>query len=369
VPILAATGRRDDPRVDTQQSPVAGAMTDPALETLFAPFLEGRLEWPVEGALFLRARAGAALQSRSWSGLVCQQSFKPDVDALRRIGMRMQAGALGGYPLVLLLAPRQRAEARALMACALAATNPGGRIVACAANDEGARSSEADLRRIAGPVKTLSKNKCRVFWTEPLRGPANPTLMQEWSAMDAVRPVAGGRFLSRPGVFAWDRLDQASQLLATHLPRDLAGRAADLGSGFGYLSDELLTRCPGVTRLDVYEAEARALELSRWNLAAFEQRVSIEYHWHDVLSGLPCMYDLIIMNPPFHVGSGGAERPDLGRRFIAVAAESLNAGGRLWLVANRHLPYETVLNASFGRVRILTQENGYKVVEAVKAAR
>ena len=38
-----------------------------------------------------------------------------------------------------------------------------------------------------------------------------------------------------------------------------------------------------------------------------------------------------------------ADRPDVGRRFIAVAAESLKPGGRLYLVANRHLPYEACL--------------------------
>src|SRR3546814_9644828 len=59
---------------------------------------------------------------------------------------------------------------------------------------------------------------------------------------------------------------------------------------------------------------------------------------------------------------------DIGRRFIAVAAEVLKPGGRLWLVANRHLPYESVLDASFGSARLVAQRDGFKVVEAVKAA-
>lgn len=338
---------------------------DPALETLFLPFAAGRLEWSSDGALFLRARAGVALQERSWPGLVCEQSFKPDADALQRIGCNVQAHAAGSYPLVLLLPPRQRAEARALMARAVAATQPGGRVVAAASNNEGARSSEADLAQLAGSLEALSKNKCRVFWTRPLHGPADAALAQAWRALDAVRPIAAGRFLSRPGVFAWDRIDPASALLAAHLPPDLSGRAADLGAGFGYLSAELLARCPGVESLDVYEAEARALELARENLAELAQRVPMEFHWHDVTAGLPRSYDVIVTNPPFH--TRGIERPDLGRRFIAVAAQSLNPGGRLWLVANRRLPYETILNEKFGRVRSVAQHSGYKIIEAVKA--
>ncbi|KAG0921461.1 hypothetical protein G6F32_015094 [Rhizopus arrhizus] len=63
-------------------------------------------------------------------------------------------------------------------------------------------------------------------------------------------------------VFAWDRIDPASALLAEHLPADLAGRAAALGAGYGYLSRELLERCPKITALDLYEAEQRALALA-----------------------------------------------------------------------------------------------------------
>ena len=77
-------------------------------------------------------------------------------------------------------------------------------------------------------------------------------------------------------------------------------------------------------------------------------------------------YDVIISNPPFHA-QGAADRPDIGRAFIAAAAEALRPGGRLWMVANRHLPYESVLDARFGTVRIVTQTYGFKIIEAVKA--
>lgn len=343
---------------------------DAALETLFLPFDNGRLAWPQGEALFLRARAGAPLLHRPLSGLVCEQSFKPDADALVRLGCNVRdAAAAEGrtFPLVLMLPPRQRDEARALMARAIEATQPGGRVVAAASNNEGARSSEADLARLVGPVTSMTKNKCRVFWSEPLHGAIDTSLTAQWRALDAVRPIGDGRFLSRPGVFAWDRIDVASALLAEHLPADLRGRAADLGAGFGYLGAELLMRSPGIVALDLYEAEARALELARHNLSSFESRAALAYHWHDVTTGLPHSYDVIVTNPPFHTHAR-ADRPDVGRRFIAVAAEALAPGGRLWLVANRHLPYETALADNFASVRTVVQRHGFKIVEAVKAA-
>jgi 16S rRNA (guanine1207-N2)-methyltransferase len=345
------------------------ARTDDApLETLFLPLLDGRVTWPADGGLFLRARDGWPLREREWPGLVCEQTFRPDADALAQAGFHVVTESSGTFPIVLMLPPRQRDEARALMARALASVNHGGRIIAAASNNEGARSIETDMERIAGPLQTASKNKCRVFWTQPLEGPADAALMSQWLDLDAPRPIAEGRFVSRPGVFAWDRIDVASELLAAHLPADLAGHAADLGAGFGFLSDELLSRCPGIKALDVYEAEHRALDLARTNLARFETQAKIQYFWHDVTRGLRRTYDVIVTNPPFHTGTA-AERPDIGRRFICVAAESLHPGGRLWLVANRHLPYESVLTSSFGQVRTVAQQHGFKIIEAVKAGR
>lgn len=340
--------------------------SDAALETLFLPFSEGRLPWPTGGAMFLRARDGWPLHERPLPGLICEQSFKPEADALSQAGFAVNVtDAAKTYELVLILPPRQRDEARALMARAVAMTKPGGRIIVSQSNDEGARSSEADLTQLTGDVASMSKNKCRVFWTASLAR-LNVSLIAHWQELDAPRPIAEGRFMSRPGIFAWDRIDVASALLAEHLPANLTGRAADLGASFGYLSAELLTRCPGITALDAYEAENRALELARVNLKSFEARTPIDYRWHDVAAGLPDTYDVIVTNPPFHA-QRAIDRPDIGRRFIAVAADSLRPGGKLWLVANRHLPYENVLSESFESVRTVVQQHGYKIIAAVRA--
>ena len=345
---------------------------DIALETLLLPVLDGPLSWPRESSkdssvLFLRARDGWPLHQRAFPGLACEQSFKPEADRLEHSGLQLvDEHATSLHPLVLVLSPRQRDEARALYARAITRTAPGGRVLACVRNDEGAKSGEADLAKLAGPLGHLSKNKCRAFWTQPLQGPSDASLLAEWLRLDAPRPIAGGRFVSRPGVFAWDRIDAASALLASQLPGDLHGAAADLGAGYGYLSSELLARCPRIASVDLYEAERRALDLARMNLASQSGRAALDFHWHDVTTGLHGRYDVIVSNPPFHA-QGRADRPDIGRRFIAVAAAALKPGGRLWMVANRHLPYEVELEKQFARVRTVAQDAGFKVVEAVKA--
>ena len=347
---------------------------DLALDALFHPFQTGLLPWPTGGGvLFLRAREGAALHARGVRGLVATQPFKPEAERLQRIGAELvnenQLPA-ATFPLVLVLPPRQREEARALLARACEAVAPDGTVVVSVANEEGAKSREADLKQLAGEVATLSKHHCRVCWTRPGAG-FDGALLARWRQADAPREVGsaevpGGRFLSRPGVFAWDRVDAASRMLAEALPGDLTGDTADFGAGWGFLSLQLLARCPQVTALDLYEADARALDLARSNLA--DARVPVRFHWHDVARGVDERFDAIVCNPPFHA-LGRGDRPDIGRAFIAAAAAALKPGGRLWLVANRHLPYEHALGEGFAQVRTLAQDGGFKVVEATKAAR
>lgn len=345
----------------------AGAAPDAALAALFVPFDSGDLHLPADGrVLFLRARSGVRLREMAHAGWLCQQSFMPFADELARNGLHVgEPGDDERFALVLLLPPRQRDEARAVFARALTHLAPGGTLVACMANAEGAKSGEADLVQLVGSVQHLSKHKCRVFWATPDPPQVDADLHQAWLALDAPRAIDDG-YLSRPGLFAWDRIDRASALLAEHLPADLHGRVADLGAGWGYLGTQVIARCPQVVALDAYEAEARALEPARSNLARAAQAsgrdVQLAVHWHDVTRGLPQRYDAIVSNPPFH--QGRADLPQLGRAFIASAADALTPQGRLFIVANRHLPYEALLQARFAQVQVLALRDGYKVIAA-----
>ena len=342
------------------------AAPDAALAALFVPFESSELRLPADGrVLFLRARAGVRLREMAQLGWLCEQSFMPFADELGRNGLRVGEPAVDEvFPLVLVLPPRQRDEARALFARALRHTAPGGTLLASMPNTEGAKSGEADLAKLTGTVQHLSKHKCRVFWSTPNATDIDQALLAEWLALDAPRAIVDG-YVSRPGLFAWDRIDRASALLAAHLPDDLHGRVADLGAGYGYLASQVIARCPKVSAIDLYEAEASALEPARINLARAQREcgreLSVAVHWHDVTRGLPQRYDAIVSNPPFH--QGRADLPELGRAFITSAADALQSDGRLWLVANRHLPYEAILTARFREVRSVVVQEGFKVIE------
>ncbi|MDB2406954.1 class I SAM-dependent methyltransferase [Jannaschia sp.] len=297
--------------------------------------------------LLLRPPGDISLDSLPVDRLVAEQGFRPDHDALAARGVDAVPLAEGAFAGAIVFAARAKALTFDMLARACVAIGPGGTVIVDGAKGDGVDSLLKRVRAEAevGEVYSKAHGKCFAF-TVPDRVPAG------WAAKNTV--VDG--FATAPGVFSADGIDPGSALLAEHL-RGLSGRVCDLGAGWGYLSAKILEQA-AVTECHLVEAEHVALACARRTIT--DPRA--QFHWADatVFSGGP--FDAIVSNPPFHT-SRKAD-PELGRAFVAAAARLMTPRGRLLLVANRHLPYETTLNAAFGEVTVLTDDRGYKVIEA-----
>jgi 16S rRNA (guanine1207-N2)-methyltransferase len=331
-----------------------------ALRALLHLLRQGTLALPAGPAVFIRAEADPALRALA-PGLVCEQTFKPDHDRLAALGLAVTRRAEGPFAAALCLLTKNKLENLANIARAWSMLDPGGLLICSGRNDIGAASIAKQVRAAFGAFESLSKYHCRVFWTRRAAGPM-PARAAEWLAAGELRVVPETGALSRPGIYGWNAIDKGSEFFAAHLPRDITGRVADLGAGWGYLSLSLLGCCPRIAHLDLYEAEWLALDAARANVSARWPDASVDYHWHDVTAGLPARYDTIVMNPPFHAGK--AADVALGRGFIAVAAAALAPGGTLLMVANRHLPYEAVVDAHFKTRQVIAETAAFKVIRA-----
>ncbi len=333
---------------------------NPALETLLLPFsAEEALAIPPQ-TLFLGAEPHPAFQT--WQDLTGWQPLKPKAHAWDSAGFHRSSGLPDGtWPLVLILPGKSRDETLAWFSIARQRLAPGGTILAAMPNTAGAGRFEKELAKATRSVTSLQKHKCRAFHAID-DGTWDETLFQQWLTLENPRLIPGTRFLTQAGIFSADHIDPGSQFLADHLPAHLHGTIADLGAGWGFLSDAALHRCRNIARIDLFEADSRALDCARNNLALHDRE--LHFHWHDVTTGLPGTYDAILMNPPFHTGQ--ATDPDLGRAFITTAASSLKRGGTLLLVANRQLPYEAVLQSTGLTWRKSAENACYKLLFAEK---
>ncbi|MFT4176972.1 MAG: class I SAM-dependent methyltransferase [Luteolibacter sp.] len=328
-----------------------------ALETLMLAF-SGEEASEVPGrALFLGARPCAEL--KSWPEVTGWQPFRPMADAWEEAGFTRVERPEGKWPVVMVLPGKSRDETLEWFALARDHLEPGGRIVVAMPNTAGASRFEKEFARAVGGVVSISKNKCRAFHAVE-DGSWNDELFAEWRALGSERDVEG--YSVRAGIFSCDHIDAGSKLLADHFPAYFRGNVADLGAGWGFLSDRVLKRCPKIRKIDLYEADARALECARKNLAGHEREIG--FHWHDVAAGIPEGYDTVISNPPFHTGQ--QTDVDLGRAFLKSAHGALKRGGNLWLVANRQLPYEAALDALGMSWRKVAEDKTFKVISADK---
>ena len=332
---------------------------NPALETLMLAFSANEgLSVPAR-ALFIGAEPHPDF--KKWPELTGWQPIKSKADLWVKDGFtRVNDLPDGRWPVVLVLPGKSRDENLASFAVARDRLEAGGRLIAAMPNTTGAARFEKELAKATGKITSIQKHKCRAFhaledgtWDEALFG--------KWRELGNLRKISGSEFVTQAGIFSCDHIDPGSQLLVEHLPGNLRGTVADLGAGWGFLSVEALRRCPRIERIDLFEADSRALACARINLAAHERA---RFHWHDVTTGLPGNYDTILMNPPFH--NGHATHVDLGRVFLTIAAASLSRGGSLFLVANRQLPYEAVLDATGLAWSRITEDKTYKLLVAKK---
>ncbi|WP_371169494.1 class I SAM-dependent methyltransferase [Aliiroseovarius sp. 2305UL8-7] len=315
---------------------------------------DGALQLPDEGNLLvLGPTSGHNLSALPKDRVTIYSRFFPDHQYWTASGYdTVSSIPKDGFAAALVCAPRSKSLAQSWIWAATQATN-GGLVLLDGQKTDGVDSLLKSLKKAAALKGTLSKAHGKLVWFENAD-------VAEWAATDTTLDEG---FITRPGVFSADGIDKGSAVLVAAMPPDLSGRVADLGAGWGYLARHILER-PGVTSLDLVEADLVAMDCARQNV----QDTRAQFIWEDATSFRPdIQYDMVISNPPFHTGRAGD--PDLGRAFIKSAARMLKGSGRLVMVANRHLPYEDTLTEEFREVDDLGGSPGFKLLRGTKPRR
>jgi 16S rRNA (guanine1207-N2)-methyltransferase len=206
---------------------------------------------------------------------------------------------------------------------------------------------------------TLARQKSRVLVA---RGPRPSTSSfprrQE-------HPDLGLTVCAHGAAFAGTKIDIGTRTLLGALDAAApATTALDLGCGSGVLAAALARSRPGLDAVAVDQsaaAVASALATAEANGLAGRIRVVRD----DAADSLPdASVDLVICNPPFHVGA--AVVTTAADRLFVAAARVLRPGGELWTVYNSALRYKPTLSRLVGPTRVVARNPKFTVTVSTR---
>ena len=260
------------------------------------------------------------------------------------------------YDTVIVYFPKAKPLAPYLFNLAANHLVPNGQLLVVGENKGGIKSLVKLLPEyFATGMKLDNARHCLLFGSS-LAGSAPAMKLSDWvSQYQLATPQGEISICNLVGVFSEKRLDLGTELLLSHLPT-LSGRVLDFGCGAGVIAAALLKAQPSLS-LECVDINAMALASCELTLAA--NGMTAKVYPSDGLAQTTGKFNGIISNPPFH--DGLASTTSIAQNFVTDSAKQLQHNGIWQIVANRHLPYSDIIAAEFGQLKVVADNNKYKL--------
>jgi 16S rRNA (guanine1207-N2)-methyltransferase len=267
---------------------------------------------------------------------------------------------------ILMVIPKGRYLSRALLTAAYGALKPGGVLLLAGPSKLGGKSVIADARRLFGNAEVLGYKKHQRIARCERVDPPGPA--PEWAREPGVAPETYGEWdvqvdgqslviATRPGVFAWNGLDDGTALLLEHLDFEPGQTVWDVGCGAGAIGLNLAQR--QAAHVYMSDIDLLALACARRNAEANGVADLTTIFPCDALDQPREPVDLVITNPAFHKGRD--QDTDMAEKIAAEAKHALKPGGRVVVVANRFLNYGQLLQRGGLSVDTLVETARFRV--------
>jgi 16S rRNA (guanine1207-N2)-methyltransferase len=268
--------------------------------------------------------------------------------------------------------PQERLALLQLIADAFRMLKVGGRCYVAGATNEGIKTAMGTLDRLFGGAGVLARDSAHrvVVATKRAESPASAAELdspwldpEQFNRLDATLRGHQLALYTRPGVFSWDHVDEATSILAEAMQVAPGESVLDLGCGAGALG-VVAGMLSGTGRITMVDADAEAVRSATRSSEANGLRFFTAVTSDVAGAVLDQRFDVVVTNPPFHVGK--STDLDVPAQFIRDAWTVLEPGGRMYLVANRTLPYERLVKQRFGNIATVHDGPRFKVLTATR---
>ncbi|MFW6135905.1 MAG: class I SAM-dependent methyltransferase [Chloroflexota bacterium] len=267
------------------------------------------------------------------------------------------------FDLVVCHLPRGRDVQRELIRGVAHVLAPGGRFYLVASTRVGVKGAIACAHDLFGRCGVVRQKKgYHVAMTVRPEGMEAPPLIDTYVSRTLTLDGVETTLVSKPGVFAWDRLDEGTARLVDAIEVDAGDRVLDLGCGTGLVGLAAARRAPRGAVVLV-DTDLRAVRSARRTLKANgfgHADVLLSDGVSRVVGESP--FDVVVTNPPFH--QGREVDYAVTQQLVRDAQGVLRPGGRLFLVANRFIGYDDLIRQSFGNVDTAYVDSSYRVLTA-----
>lgn len=283
-------------------------------------------------------------------------------EGLRSLGLGPEL--VTGARVVLLLLPRSLDALDEIAGLVARHADPGVVVVGSGREKHMSRSMNEVLARHFAEVRaSRGRQKARVLHASgPRAGASTSWPVRERHADLGLTVCAHG------AAFAGARVDIGTRFLVDHLAGALpdARRAVDLGCGTGVLASALAAARPAIEVVATDESAA-AVASARETVAANGLADRVRVQRARGTAGIDdASVDLVLLNPPFHVGA--AVHDGVARGLFGEAARVLRPGGELWCVWNSGLGYRPALQAAVGPTRQVARNPKFTITASVVTA-
>lgn len=232
-----------------------------------------------------------------------------------------------------------------------------GELYISAGKHDGVNRYKDHLKAIEGETEKISQGRGKRIYRYRIKGNPEP---ERFDIETRFKPEINDikiDFKAYEGLFSPHSLDDGSRLLIENTEISEDDKVLDLASGYGAI---------GLFLNRIYDCEVVFTDDNMIATHYAEKNIDDKGLGFRVENG-DCLddvkdesFDIIVSNPPTHQGS------EITDEMFEESLKALNQGGRLVIVYNQNMNFEDQISGLFSKIKVLVEENNFKVLEARK---